>query len=104
MWEHKIKSVVKFIFPLTLIKGHTYHKQLWDGVIKLIKSPIKDEVMQFIRSSAISMLRVSGKMSQMDITYIKCMKELSLFFGVQEESLDLMFDAIQGNPLDLIKV
>jgi hypothetical protein len=32
------------------------------------------------------------------------LKELSEFFEVSEESLEMMVDSIHGNPLDILKV
>lgn len=40
----------------------------------------------------------------MDFAFIKCLRDLANFFGIQEESLELMVDALHGNPLDILKV
>ena len=65
---------------------------------------LTDDRLSFIRAAAIVMLKIDGKVSQTEPSYVKCLKDIANAFDLQHGHLELIVDATTGNPLEVFKL
>ena len=53
---------------------------------------------------AFILLRVNEKLEQGNRYYQQCLKQVSGLFEISLEKLELLVDAVAGNPIDIFKV